>query len=54
MHDVMLKGILRGPLTFFDVTPTGRILARFSKDLDVLDSNLPYYITDGFYCFFEV
>lgn len=54
MHVEMLKGTLRAKLVFFDVTPIGRILARFSKDLDVLDTSLPFYISDGLYCLFEV
>ncbi|XP_031350249.1 multidrug resistance-associated protein 1 isoform X4 [Photinus pyralis] len=54
LHNVMLQGILRAPLAFFDVTPSGRIIARFSKDVDVMDTNLPMYFSDGTYCFFEV
>lgn len=54
MHLEMLKGIMRAPLVFFDVTPTGRVLARFSKDIDVLDTSLPFYVSDGLYCLFEV
>ena len=26
---------------FFDETPVGRLLQRFSRDLDMIDSNLP-------------
>lgn len=54
MHLSMLKGVLRSPLVFFDVTPQGRILARFSKDIDVLDTGLPQQISDTVYCCFEV
>ncbi|TMW55714.1 hypothetical protein Poli38472_010596 [Pythium oligandrum] len=36
--------ILMAPInTFFDVTPLGRILNRFSRDLDQIDNPLPYY-----------
>ena len=30
----MLKSIMNSPMAFFDVTPSGRILNRFSKDMD--------------------
>lgn len=54
LHVFMLWGIFRAPLSFYDATPIGRILSRFSKDLDSLDSTLPELISDGIYCFFEV
>lgn len=54
MHNIMLEALMRAPLSFFEVTPIGRILSRFSKDVDVLDSSLPFYIIDGVYCLFEV
>ncbi|KAF5286638.1 hypothetical protein FQA39_LY16212 [Lamprigera yunnana] len=54
LHNAMLNGIVRAPLSFFDVTPTGRILSRFSKDVDVMDTSLPFYFSDGTYCLFEV
>lgn len=54
MHIVMLRAVMRSPLTFFDTTPTGRIISRFAKDVDVLDTSLPAQISDSIYCLFEV
>nr|CAD7258793.1 unnamed protein product [Timema shepardi] len=54
LHEALLKGVLRTPLWFFDTTPVGRILGRFSKDVDVLDTSLPQQISDWVYCLYEV
>ncbi|KAJ1718382.1 hypothetical protein LPJ53_006549, partial [Coemansia erecta] len=41
VHGNMLVGVLRSPMSFFDVTPLGRILNRFSSDLQRCDETLP-------------
>ncbi|KAG0196954.1 hypothetical protein BGX28_009530, partial [Mortierella sp. GBA30] len=40
MHDAAFKRVLYSPLAFFDTTPMGRILNRFSRDVDTLDNVL--------------
>ncbi|KAF7277951.1 hypothetical protein GWI33_009066 [Rhynchophorus ferrugineus] len=54
-HFTLLNNILRapGPL-FFDVTPVGRILNRFSKDVDTLDTVLPMTLRGWINCLFSV
>lgn len=54
LHALLLEKVLRAPLQFFEVTPQGRVLARFSKDIDVLDTSLPSESADVVYCAFEV
>nr|CAD7419100.1 unnamed protein product [Timema poppensis] len=41
LHNTMLANILRLPQSLFDTTPTGRILTRFSSDVNVLDTHIP-------------
>lgn len=54
LHNLLLHNIFRLPLAFMDVTPSGRILSRFSKDIDVLDNSLPGEISDLIYCLGDV
>ncbi|XP_024216145.1 multidrug resistance-associated protein 1 [Halyomorpha halys] len=48
LHSLLLKNIMHSPMSFFDTTPQGRILNRFSKDIDVLDNTIPYMLKQTF------
>lgn len=41
MHKRLLDNVMHSPMMFFDMTPIGRIVNRFSKDLDTIDVLLP-------------
>jgi hypothetical protein len=40
IHDRSLFSLMRAPTSFFDTTPVGRVLNRFSRDQDVIDNSL--------------
>lgn len=41
LHRRMLERVLHAPMSFFDTTPLGRIVNRFSKDINIIDEILP-------------
>lgn len=47
IHLEMLQRVLRAPMFFFDSTPLGRIINRFTSDLDKIDNNLPTAVKTG-------
>ncbi|KAL1943159.1 hypothetical protein VTO73DRAFT_4830 [Trametes versicolor] len=47
LHDAMLNAIMHAPLTFFELTPTGRILNLFSRDTYVVDMILARVIQNS-------
>ncbi|XP_055852910.1 multidrug resistance-associated protein 1 isoform X2 [Episyrphus balteatus] len=44
LQEILLKNALRFPMEFFDTTPLGRVLNRFSKDIDTVDNVIPLNI----------
>jgi len=40
----MFRKVMRCPVSFFDVTPSGRILQRFSRDMD--ECELKYFMNE--------
>ncbi|XP_040839365.1 ATP-binding cassette sub-family C member 10 isoform X1 [Ochotona curzoniae] len=44
LHHRLLLRVLMAPVTFFDCTPTGRVLNRFSSDVACVDDSLPFIL----------
>ena len=45
LHSDLLKSVMGSPIAFFDVTPLGRILNRFSTDITTVDEELSQTIS---------
>ncbi|XP_074920341.1 ATP-binding cassette sub-family C member 10 isoform X2 [Chelonoidis abingdonii] len=44
IHSRLLQRVMKATVTFFDITPMGRILNRFSSDLYCVDDSLPFIL----------
>nr|XP_055048139.1 multidrug resistance-associated protein 1-like isoform X1 [Misgurnus anguillicaudatus] len=44
LHQTMLYNVLRSPMAFFERTPSGNLVNRFSKETDTIDSVIPSII----------
>ncbi|XP_008336423.3 multidrug resistance-associated protein 1-like, partial [Cynoglossus semilaevis] len=44
LHQSLLFDILRSPMSFFERTPSGNLVNRFSKEMDTIDSMIPNII----------
>ncbi|KAK9149846.1 hypothetical protein Scep_008603 [Stephania cephalantha] len=44
VHTELLNKLINAPVCFFDQTPSGRILNRFSSDLYTIDDSLPFIL----------
>lgn len=45
LHEEMIQSVFGAPVAFFDVTPQGRILNRFSSDMVIVDEELSQSIS---------
>ena len=54
VHNRMLNNILRSPMSFFDTTPLGRIMNRFSEDIYTIDEIIPGSLRSFTFAIFSV
>lgn len=54
IHNKMLQSVLFSPVRFFDSTPVGRIIQRFSRDVESVDVYLQWSFTSAVQCALQV
>lgn len=54
VHREVLLQIMRLPILFFAVTPVGRLLSKFSQDIDIIEEHLPLSLNATLWVAFEV
>ena len=55
LHKAMVKRILNAPVNlYFDSTPTGRIMNRFSQDMTVFDTSMVYLIGSSYVSLYQL
>jgi ABC-type multidrug transport system fused ATPase/permease subunit len=53
LHDRVFFTVLAAPMSWFDVTPVGRVTNRLAKDLDAVDKLLPYSLDQFLQCILQ-
>ncbi len=54
LHRKMLKSVVEAPLSFFSTTPSGQLVTRFGKELDIVDRSLPDVVASVVYCVLQI
>lgn len=47
LHHEMVEKLSRAPVSYFDKTPVGRIVNRFSNDMGIMDLTMFYFLIDS-------
>jgi len=54
LHSIMISNVAKAPTGWYDRTPLGRIIARFSKDISLVDLELPSMFDQCIYFIFAL
>lgn len=54
LHQSVLVNVMHSPMSFFETTPLGRIVNRFSKDISTIDDKVPMSLVTFLRTFFSV
>ncbi len=54
LHNTLLAAVLRAPMNFFEENPVGRILNRFSRDMEAIDLTIPRTVHEVAGCIFTI
>ncbi len=55
LHNDMVERVFKAPVNlYFDTTPLGRVLNRFSKDLSVIETSMIFEIGTGYVNFYNL
>jgi ATP-binding cassette subfamily C (CFTR/MRP) protein 1 len=54
LHNAMLRAVVHAPMSFFQSTPLGRLINRFTKDVSDVDKNLINYTAMFLRGFFQL
>ena len=54
LHSRMLRSVFSAPMSFFDATPSGQLLARFGKEMETVDRALPDSVGTVLFCFLQI
>jgi ABC-type multidrug transport system fused ATPase/permease subunit len=54
LYNKLLSSVFRAPIMFFDSTPSGQLLSRFGREMDVVDRSVPDGIGSVLFCFLQI
>ncbi|XP_058060768.1 uncharacterized protein LOC131211356 [Anopheles bellator] len=54
VHSALYRGVTHTAMQFFTDNSSGRVMNRFSKDIGLIDANLPIVMADSLYFFLEL